>query len=166
MVIAKKTVSQTSATIVARSGISWRIALYIKKIGGKIYVEEVLKKFKMSSCNLVSTPMEPGTKLSKYSEGDHAWKYQSLIRSLRNLINTRPNSMLSIWITDRYMAEPKYTHWKALKWILRYVRGTMSLNLMYTRTGNYRLVGYWNNNGCREVDAGKARLEMYSLWET
>ena len=29
------------------------------------YAEEVLKKFKMTSCNPVSTPIEPGTKLSK-----------------------------------------------------------------------------------------------------
>lgn len=34
------------------------------------YAEEILKKLKMTKCNLVSTPMEPGTKLSKYGDRD------------------------------------------------------------------------------------------------
>jgi len=103
------------------------------------YVEEVLKKFKMTSCNPVSTLMEPGTKVSKYADRDRvdASKYRSLIESLRYLTNTRPNLMLSVGITSRYMEEPRYTHWKALKRILRYVRGTISLGLMYTRTNDY-----------------------------
>lgn len=56
----------------------------------EIYVEKVLKKFKMSSCNLVSNQMELGTKFSKYGEGDrvNAGKYQSLIGTLHYLINT------------------------------------------------------------------------------
>jgi len=103
------------------------------------YAEEVLKKFKMTSCNPVSTPMEPGTKLSKYVDGDRvdASKYRSLIGSLKYLTNTRPDLMLSVGIASRYMEEPRYTHWKALKRILRYMRGTMSLGLMYTRTNDY-----------------------------
>nr|KYP75184.1 Retrovirus-related Pol polyprotein from transposon TNT 1-94 [Cajanus cajan] len=34
------------------------------------YAEEVLKNASMMECNPVSTPMEPGTKLSKFGEGD------------------------------------------------------------------------------------------------
>ena len=81
------------------------------------YAEEVLKKFKITSCNPVSTPMEPGIKLSKYADGDrvYASKYRSLIGSLRYLTNSRPDLMLSVGIASRYMEEPRYTHWKALK---------------------------------------------------
>ena len=60
--------------------------------------------------------------------------------------------MLSIGIESRYMEELRYTHWNALKRILRYVRGTMSLGLMYTRTNNYRLVGYSDNDWCGDVN--------------
>lgn len=62
------------------------------------YVEEVLRKFKKTSCNPISTPMEPGKKLSKYGDEDkvYASKYQSLIRSLSYLTNTRPYLMLSV----------------------------------------------------------------------
>ena len=34
------------------------------------YVEDILKNFKMMSCNPVSTPMEPGTKKFKYADGN------------------------------------------------------------------------------------------------
>ena len=34
------------------------------------YANEILKKYKMENCNPVSTPMEPGAKLSKYDEGE------------------------------------------------------------------------------------------------
>jgi len=121
------------------------------------YVEDVLKKFKMTSCNPVSTPMEPSTKLSKYADGDRvdASKYRSLIGSLRYLTNTIPDLMLSVGIASRYMEEPRYTHWKALKGILRCVRGTVSLGLMYTRTNDYRLVSYSESDWCGDVDDQK-----------
>lgn len=35
------------------------------------------------------------------------------------------------------------------------MRGTMSLNLMYTRTNNNRLAGYSNNDWCGDVDDRK-----------
>jgi len=53
--------------------------------------------------------------------------------------------MLSVRIASQYMEEPRYTHWKALKRILRYVRGIVSLGLLYTRTNDYQLVNYSDN---------------------
>jgi len=64
--------------------------------------------------------------------------------------------MLSVGIASRYMEEPRYTHWKALERILRYVRGTMSLVLIYTRMDDYRLVGYSDSDWCGDVDDRKS----------
>ena len=43
------------------------------------YAKEILKRYKMESCNPASTPMEPGTKLSKFDGGERveAGKYRS-----------------------------------------------------------------------------------------
>ena len=143
--------------------IQWKDGIFVLQ---EMYAEEVLKKFKMTSCNPVSTPMEPSIKLSKYADGDwvDASKYRSLIGSLRYLTNIGPDLMLSIGITSQYMEEPRYTHWKALKRILKYMRGTVSLGLMYTRTDDYRLVGYSDSDWCGDVMTGKARLDIYSSW--
>nr|KYP69546.1 Retrovirus-related Pol polyprotein from transposon TNT 1-94 [Cajanus cajan] len=122
------------------------------------YALEILKKFKMEDCNPVSTPMEPGTKISKFDGGERAdsGRYRSLVGSLRYLTCTRPDLMLSVGITSRFMEDPSYTHWKALKRILRYVRGSLSLGLFYSKSDDYRLVGYSDSDWCRDVDDRKS----------
>jgi hypothetical protein len=39
-------------------------------ISQKVYAKDILKKSKMYECNLVSTLMELGTKISKFERGD------------------------------------------------------------------------------------------------
>ncbi|KAG6525725.1 hypothetical protein ZIOFF_015692 [Zingiber officinale] len=56
---------------------------------------------------------------------------------------------------DGFMEDPSYTHWKALKRILRYVQGTLSLGLFYSKTYDYRLVGYSDSDWCGDVDDRK-----------
>ena len=88
------------------------------------YVKEILKKYKIENCNPVSTPMEPGAKLSKYDEGERvdANRYRSLVRSLYYLTCTRPYLSLSVGIISRFMEEPIYSHWKALKRVIWYIQ--------------------------------------------
>ena len=122
------------------------------------YAKEILKRYKMESCNPASTPMEPGTKLSKFDGGERveAGKYQSLVGSLRYLTCTRPDISLSVGIVSRFMEEPVYTHWKALKRILRYIQGTVSLGMFYSNSDKYKLVGYSDSDWCGDIDDRKS----------
>ena len=76
------------------------------------YAKDILKRFKMDSYNPISTPMKPGTKLSKFDGGERveASKFRSLVGSLRYLTCTRPNLSLSVGIVSRFMEEPVHTH--------------------------------------------------------
>ncbi|GMI95429.1 cysteine-rich RLK (RECEPTOR-like protein kinase) 8 [Hibiscus trionum] len=76
------------------------------------YAKEILKKYKMTNCNLVSTPMEPGEKLSKFDGGERfdASRYRSLVGSLRYLTCTRPDLSLSVGIVSQFMEEPVHSH--------------------------------------------------------
>jgi hypothetical protein len=60
-------------------------------ISQKKYMREILKKFKMDSCNAVNTPVATGLKLSKEGEGKSvdSTMYKSLVGSLRYLTMTR-----------------------------------------------------------------------------
>nr|KYP55970.1 Retrovirus-related Pol polyprotein from transposon TNT 1-94 [Cajanus cajan] len=131
------------------------------------YALEILKKFKMEDCNPVSTPMEPGTKLSKFDGGERAnsGRFRSLVGSLRYLTSTRPDLMLSVGITSKFMEDPSYTHWKALKRILRYVRGSLSLGLFYSKSDDYQLVGYSDSDWCGDVDDRKSTSGYVFLLE-
>jgi Reverse transcriptase (RNA-dependent DNA polymerase) len=92
-------------------------------VSQETYANEILKKYKMTNCYPVSTPMEPGAKLSKFDGGERvdASRYRSLVGSLHYLKCTRPDLSLSIGIISQFMEEPVYSHWKALKRILRYI---------------------------------------------
>lgn len=47
------------------------------------------------------------------------------------MVLTRPGIAYAINVVSRYMAQPERDHWKAVKWILRYLNGTMSCDLLY-----------------------------------
>lgn len=37
-------------------------------------------------------------------------------------------------LVNRFMANPRKEHWHALKWILRYVKGTLNVGLVFWKT--------------------------------
>ena len=112
----------------------------------------------MTCCNPISILMEPGTKLSKFDGGERvdANKYQSLVGSLRYLTCSRPDLSLSVGVISWFIEEPIYSHWKALKRVLRYIQGTVSLGLFYSKVANYRLTGYSDSDWCEDIDDRKS----------
>jgi Reverse transcriptase (RNA-dependent DNA polymerase) len=86
-------------------------------VSQETYTKDILKNYKMTNYNPVSTPMESGAKLSKFDGGERidASRYRSLVGSLRYLTCTRSDLSLSVGIISRFMEEPVYSHWKALK---------------------------------------------------
>ena len=102
--------------------------------------------------------MEPGAKLSKYDEAERvdANRHRSLIGSLCYLTCTRPDLSLSVDIISRFMEEPIYSHWKALKRVLWCIEGTVSLGLFYSKTEDYKLVDYSNSDWYGDIDNRKS----------
>ena len=102
--------------------------------------------------------MELGTKLSKFEGGASvdANLYQSLVGSLRYLTCTRLDIAYSVGVVSRFMENPKQTHWKAIKRILRYIQGTKSQGLFYSSTAEYKLLRYSDSDWCGDVDDRKS----------
>ncbi|CAM8978671.1 unnamed protein product [Rhodiola kirilowii] len=69
-----------------------------------------------------------------------------MIGSLPHLTASRPDIMYSVYLCARFQADPRETHLKAVKRILRYLKGTDTLCLWYPRNGDLRLVGYTDAN--------------------
>lgn len=95
--------------------------------------KEVLKIFGMEDCNVVTNPIVPGSKLSKDEDGRtvDVTLYKQMIGSLMYLTASRPDLMYSVCLTSRYMERPTETHMMAMKRIMRYVKGTISLGILY-----------------------------------
>lgn len=114
----------------------------------KKYATEMLIHFGMEDCNPVNNPMVPGTKLSKDMEGENAdaTLYKQLIGSLMYLTAIRPDIMFSVCFLSRFMVQPKAAHLVVVKRILRYIKGTLKLGLMYKDDGEDSLKSYTNND--------------------
>jgi hypothetical protein len=127
-------------------------------ISQKKYMREILKKFKMDSCNAVNTPVATGLKLSKEGEGKSvdSTMYKSLVGSLRYLTMTRPDILYGVGLVSRYMETPRESHWLAAKRILRYIKGTLNFGLFYTYGESADLVGYSDSDWGGDQDERKS----------
>lgn len=86
----------------------------------------------------IATPMETGLKLSFHDAGDliDVTLYQTAIGCLIYVCITRPDIQYSASQVSRFMHSPGSQHWKAVKWIFRYLSGTIHLGLFYPKGGS------------------------------
>jgi hypothetical protein len=98
----------------------------------------------ISDCNPIATPKELGAKLSKLKGGEavDSNTYRIMISSLRYLTCTRPYITFAVGVASRFMEDPRNPHFKAVKRILRYVKGTEILGLFYQENNIFELIGY------------------------
>ena len=58
--------------------------------------------------------------------------YASVVGSLMfSMICSRPDLAYAISLVSRFMANPGKEHWNAVKWILRYLKGTLNYGIIY-----------------------------------
>lgn len=108
------------------------------------YAKDLLKRFGMLECKLISTPMEPNAKMCAYEGKDleDATMYRKLVGSLIYLTLTRPDISYAVGVMSRYMQNPKKPLLEAVRRILRYVKSTIDYGLLYKKGENCKLVGY------------------------
>ena len=129
-------------------------------MGQPAYIERVLKKYGMQDAKSVSTPVDLGTKLAKFADGDEIFDhsvYQSAIGSLLYLsTGTRPDIAFAVSNVAKFSSNPGTKHWKAVKRILRYLKGTAGLGLLYLATNTDELHGYSDSDWAGDLDDRKS----------
>ena len=98
----------------------------------------------MSDSKPAKTPMHPTCILEKEEVSNKVCQklYRGMIGSLLYLIATHPDILFSVCLCARFQSDPRETHLTAVKRILRYLKGTTNLGLMYKKTSEYKLSGY------------------------
>ncbi|XP_023762224.1 uncharacterized mitochondrial protein AtMg00810-like [Lactuca sativa] len=124
------------------------------------YAKILLTKTGMQDYNPAKTPMEHKLKLLKKEDGSelvNPTEYRSLVGGLRYLTHTRPDITFAVGIVSRFMEKPNVKHLQAVKGILRYVNGTLSHGLKYSR-GDKRvsLTGYTDSDLENDVNDRKS----------
>jgi len=97
------------------------------------YIKKVLDKYNMKDAKLVGTPFAAHFKLStelcssndKEKEEMSKIPYASTVGYLMYaVVCTQSDIAYSGGVVSRFLANPSKQHWEAIKWILRYLKGT------------------------------------------
>lgn len=122
------------------------------RLSQRRYASDLLRKFGMSDCKPVTTPMESNTKISK-EDGPKSEReiqkmedkpYRELVGGLIYLASaTRPDLSFTACVLSRFCSRPGIAHWQLAKRVLRYIKGTMDYGITYEK----------DNNMCAYVDA-------------
>lgn len=89
----------------------------------------------MENCKPTIVPLPLGTSLSDEIgtlDFDQTMYYH-IIGQLLYLTNTRPNLSYVVGNVSQFMAHPQVSHWNAVFHILRYLQGTQTYGINYSR---------------------------------
>jgi len=69
------------------------------------------------------------------------------------MVCTSPYLSQAVSMISRYMHDPKRNHWKAVKWILRYIKGIIDIDLIFKDvTGEQKRIGYVDSDYAEDFD--------------
>ncbi|XP_016440612.1 secreted RxLR effector protein 161-like [Nicotiana tabacum] len=98
----------------------------------------------METSKVIDTPIATLTRLDMDEAGSpvNQTMYRGIIGSLFYLTASRPDIVFSVGLCPRFQSNPKESHLKTTKRILRYLKGTQYLVLYYPSSDNFNLIGY------------------------
>uniref|UniRef100_A0A2N9F121 Reverse transcriptase Ty1/copia-type domain-containing protein n=1 Tax=Fagus sylvatica TaxID=28930 RepID=A0A2N9F121_FAGSY len=108
------------------------------------YAEDILHRASMQSTRPISTPMLEKGRHLPFTDGPYPnpSHYRSLVGALQYLTFTRPDLSYSVNFACQFMHSPTMAHYKLVKRILRYVRGTTSLGIIIHASSTLDLYGF------------------------
>lgn len=124
------------------------------------YLTGLLDAFQLSNCNPVHTPFAAGTSFvpngSVLSVSDTSL-YRTMVGKLLFAANTaRPDLAYAASTLSRFIKEPHSNHLAAAKHVLRYVKGTLNLGLVFRQSTSMNLVGYCDSDWAADKNDRKS----------
>ncbi|KAJ3013542.1 hypothetical protein NUW54_g1564 [Trametes sanguinea] len=128
---------------------SWLLGVKIERdrakrslsISQRQYALDILERYGFANCDPVSTPMDPGLRLS----ADMCPSTPSAVREMQDVpygqavgslfylaVATRPDIARTVGNLARFSKSPGMAHWKAVKHLFRYIKGTLDYKLTYS----------------------------------
>ena len=129
-----------------------------------MYIEKVLKRFSMENSKRGLIPFRHGIHLSKKmcpstpEEIERMSKipYASAIGSLMYaMLCTRPDIAHAVSVTSRYQSNLGEEHWTSVKCILKYLRKTKDMMLVFGN-GELLVQGYTDSDFMSDIDDRKS----------
>lgn len=158
------------------------------KVDQEVYINRLIKSCDMQDCIPVETPEDSSVNLSYYGRTTSSsldkvnaarlqfeaqslsiemaellkWRYGSVIGTLLYAaLSTRPDISHVVSFLCRFVSCPLPKHWEAAMYVLRYLKGTAHLGLVY-RQGNPKLIVSTDSNWGGDVDDQKSQTGVVS----
>nr|GEZ27372.1 uncharacterized mitochondrial protein AtMg00810-like [Tanacetum cinerariifolium] len=122
------------------------------------YASEIVKKHGMLSSNSIDTPLVEKSKLDEDLQGKpvDATLYHDMIGSLMYLTSSRPDLTYAVCLCARYQAKPIEKHLNAVRRFFRYLKGTISMGLWYSKDTGMSLIAYADADHARCQDTRRS----------
>lgn len=108
------------------------------------YIRDLLKRFNLEHLKPCAIPMTVGKYISK-DDGEKMLDfslYRSAIGGLQYLSHTRPDISFAVNKLSQFLQAPSDIHWKAVKRIFRYLKGTIKQGIWIQRTDRIDVTGF------------------------
>ncbi|CAN0870173.1 Retrovirus-related Pol polyprotein from transposon TNT 1-94 [Linum grandiflorum] len=127
-------------------------------ISQRKYVLDLLDEVGMTGCKPAETPMQPNIQFSKSTDGKRAHKgrHQQLVGKLIYLSHTRPDITYAVSIVSQFMSDPTEEHMAAVIYIIRYLKKTPGLGLMFKRNNSRIVELYTDASWASEVTSRRS----------
>ena len=76
------------------------------------------------------------------------------------MVCTRSNLSQAVSMISRYMHDPGKGHWEAVKWVLRYIKGTIDVGLVFEKdsTGKQECIRYVDSDYVGDLDKCRSTI--------
>ncbi|GJV90022.1 retrotransposon protein, putative, ty1-copia subclass [Tanacetum coccineum] len=139
----------------------------ILRVSQSGYISKILNNFRIDNGKSVKMSLGGHFKLSlkDYPVSDcdvermSKVSYANAVGSLMYLmVCTRPDIAYAVSVISRFLANPGKNHWETVKWILKYLRGTAYVGLVYgTDRGNHvDVTGFVDSDYAKDPDKGRS----------
>lgn len=122
------------------------------------YAKRILNRFNMEDCNGISTPSDANQPMNSFEESDKSsYPYRELIGSLMYLaIGTRPDIAHSVSVASRFLESPTVVHERAAKRILRYIKNTINIGILYLNSDTDELTAFSDADYAGDMDTRRS----------
>ncbi|KAL5546585.1 hypothetical protein UlMin_006272 [Ulmus minor] len=131
------------------------------------YIENMVSKFSMKNSKPVKIPLAGHFKFSndqcpssdEEKKEMEKFQYSSAVGSIMfTMVSTRLNISHAISVLSRFMSNTKNEHWLGMKWLLRYLKGSSYVGLVYKKKGKSTWL-----EGYTDSDYGADRDKIMSI---
>lgn len=122
------------------------------------YLKKVIRNFSVENAKIAQTPIGAHFNLSSVKDlseciDTDVTPYCSAVGSIMYaMVGSRPDLAYGIGLVSRFMSKPGHIHWEAVKWLLRYIRGALNVQLVYTKDKDLLVQGFCVSDYAADLD--------------